>query len=47
MPWIIGLVADGVGLKAGMLCNLIPCAGILILSLVMIYINGKNAGAEL
>ena len=35
MPWIIGLVADGVSLQAGMLCNLVPCVGILILSLVI------------
>ena len=35
MPWIIGLVADGVSLQAGMFCNLIPCAGILVLSLII------------
>jgi len=35
MPWLIGLVADGVSLQAGMLCNLAPCAGIMILSLVI------------
>lgn len=35
MPWIIGLVADGVGLQAGMMTNLIPCAGIMALSVVI------------
>ncbi|MDO4344359.1 MAG: MFS transporter [Eubacteriales bacterium] len=35
MPWIIGAAADHIGLRAGMMCNLIPCAGILILSLLM------------
>ena len=35
MPWIIGMVADSVGLRAGMLCNLVPCAGILALSLII------------
>ena len=35
MPWLTGLVADGVSLQAGMMCNLVPCAGIMILSLVI------------
>lgn len=35
MPWIIGILADQVGLQAGMFSNLIPCAGIMILSIVM------------
>lgn len=42
MPWIIGLVADGVSLQAGMLCNLAPCAGILILSLVIRKTESEN-----
>lgn len=36
VPWIIGVVADQVSLRAGMLCNLVPCAGILILSLILL-----------
>ena len=36
MPWIIGLVADTVSLQAGMVCNLVPCAGIMVLSLVVL-----------
>lgn len=36
VPWIIGIVADRVSLKAGMLCNLVPCAGILVLSLILL-----------
>lgn len=35
MPWIIGLVADAVSLQAGMVCNLVPCIGILVLSIVI------------
>ncbi|MDO5423686.1 MAG: MFS transporter [Eubacteriales bacterium] len=46
MPWVIGKVADGVGLKAGMFCNLVPCAGILILGLCMVRMQkAKGAGA--
>ena len=39
MPWIIGVVANNVSLQMGMACNLIPCLGILILSLWMIYME--------
>lgn len=35
MPAIIGAVADHAGLHAGMLCNLVPCAGIMIISFLM------------
>lgn len=35
MPWIIGLVGDAVSLQAGMICNLVPCVGILALSLIL------------
>lgn len=35
MPWIIGLVADGVSLQAGMILNLVPCAGIMILGTII------------
>lgn len=34
MPWIIGLVAEGVSLRAGMLCNIVPCVGILVFSIL-------------
>lgn len=34
MPWIIGLVAEGVSLQAGMFCNIVPCVGILVFSLL-------------
>ena len=30
MPWVIGLVADAAGLTAGMACNILPCAGMLL-----------------
>lgn len=35
MPWIIGLVADSLSLQAGMVCNLVPCVGIMVLSIVL------------
>ena len=34
MPWAIGLVADTVGLRLGMACNLLPCAGLLLFALL-------------
>lgn len=34
MPWIIGIVAEHISLQAGMLCNAVPCLGILIFSLL-------------
>ena len=43
MPWLIGLVADNVSLQAGMACNLVPCVGIMILSLVVKRMEKKNA----
>lgn len=35
MPWLIGIVADTISLQAGMICNLVPCAGIFILSFIL------------
>ena len=35
MPILIGAVADRLGLQAGMLCNLVPCIGILAVSAVL------------
>ena len=35
MPWIIGIVADAAGLHAAMLTNLVPCAGIFLVSLIL------------
>lgn len=46
MPWIIGIVADYAGLRAGMICNLIPCIGILVLSMVMLRMK-KQEGVAL
>lgn len=42
MPWIVGVVADYLGLQIGMLCILAPCCGILILSLYMMYDEKKR-----
>ncbi|MBQ2957000.1 MAG: MFS transporter [Clostridia bacterium] len=35
MPWLIGIVADNVSLQAGMRLNLLPCVGIMVLSLII------------
>ena len=35
MPLIVGILADSIGLRAGMAANLIPCIGMFVLSLVM------------
>ena len=41
-PWLVGIIADLSGLRAGMAVNLIPCAGIIILSLVMLIREKKS-----
>lgn len=35
MPYIIGRIGDAISLQAGMAANLVPCVGILVLSLLM------------
>ena len=35
-PWLVGIIADAAGLRTGMAVNLIPCAGIIVLPLLMI-----------
>ena len=35
-PWLVGIIADAAGLRTGMAINLIPCAGIIVLPLLMI-----------
>ena len=34
-PWLVGIVADHAGLRTGMAVNLIPCVGIIVLSLII------------
>ena len=34
MPWIIGIFADSIGLSSAMALNVIPCAGIIIMSIL-------------
>ena len=36
MPWVIGIVAQTAGLRAGMATNILPCAGMLILAGVLL-----------
>ena len=43
MPWIIGMVADTVSLQAGMICNLVPCIGIMVLSVILRRMENKEA----
>lgn len=35
MPWITGFVADRMGIGAGMVCNIVPCAGMLLFSVAV------------
>ena len=35
MPWIIGIVAEKVGLAAGMASNIVPCVGLIIFTLLV------------
>ncbi len=42
MPWVIGLVADAAGLVAGMACNILPCAGMLVFAALV----GREAAKE-
>ena len=42
MPWLIGVIADRVGLVTGMYCNLIPCVGILVFSVLILKYQAKN-----
>ena len=44
MPWLIGLIADRISLQAGMLLNLIPCAGIMLLSVLILRTERRSAG---
>lgn len=42
MPYIIGRIGDAVSLQAGMAANLVPCVGILVLSLLMYHRTKKQ-----
>lgn len=42
MPYIIGRIGDAISLQVGMAANLIPCIGILVLSLVMYRRTSKQ-----
>lgn len=44
-PWIVGIIADHTTLRTGMAVNLIPCAGIFLLSLLMVRISAKREKA--
>ena len=36
VPWVIGIVAQNLGLQAGMMVNVIPCVGIFVLSFILL-----------
>ncbi len=36
-PWLVGIIADLFGLRSGMAINLIPCAGIIVLPLLLLF----------
>lgn len=42
MPYIIGRIGDAISLQAGMAANLVPCIGILVLSLLMYHRTRKE-----
>ncbi len=42
MPWIIGIVAENVSLRAGMMTNLIPCIGIFVISMILFVQQKKE-----
>ncbi len=35
MPWVIGIIAQTAGLRAGMAANILPCAGMLLLAALL------------
>lgn len=35
-PWLVGIVADLAGLRSGMAVNLVPCVGIIVISLILL-----------
>ena len=41
-PWLVGIIGDAAGLRSGMAVNLIPCAGTIVLSLIMVS-RGKKS----
>ena len=43
MPWLIGKVADQAGLAAGMAANLVPCAGLLVLAVLVARLPGAQS----
>ena len=45
MPLLIGLVSEHFGIRAGMAVNLLPCLGLIVLSLAASRLKGKAAGA--
>lgn len=35
MPWVIGIVAENISITAGMACDIVPCVGMLLLSMAV------------
>lgn len=45
-PWFVGIIADNTTLRTGMAVNIIPCVGILVLSLIMLRLTGKSSDQQ-
>lgn len=43
MPWVIGLVAETVGLTAGMASNIVPCVGMLVFAALVARLPAEEA----
>ena len=43
MPWIIGVVAETVGLAAGMASNIVPCVGMLLFAALVARLPEEEA----
>lgn len=34
-PWLVGIIADAIGLRNGMAINLIPCVGMIVVPVIL------------
>ena len=41
-PWLVGIIADRIGLRGGMAVTLLPCAGIIIIPLILYFRDKKE-----
>lgn len=43
MPWVIGVVSEHIGINAGMACDVVPCVGMLLLSMAVKRLEQEEA----